>query len=54
MTRDERIMKDLTSNLRDKLARNISDFVSLCECAGLDPKLRGEVEKLRADVWAQR
>jgi hypothetical protein len=38
MTRDERIMKDLVINLREKLARNVNDFASLCESAGLDPK----------------
>jgi hypothetical protein len=37
MTRD-RIMKDLVINLREKLARNINDFASLCESAELDPK----------------
>jgi hypothetical protein len=39
MTRDERIVKDLATNLREKIARNISDFSSLCESAEVNPRL---------------
>jgi hypothetical protein len=39
MTRDERILKDLTDHLREKLARNMSDFRSLCDSADLDRKI---------------
>jgi hypothetical protein len=38
MTRDERILEDLTDHLRQKLARSVADFRSLCESADLDPK----------------
>lgn len=38
MTRDERILQDLNNNLRDKLLRNISDYVALCTSAELTPK----------------
>lgn len=35
MTRDERILKDLADNLREKMIRNIGDYASLCVSAGL-------------------
>jgi hypothetical protein len=35
---DERILKDLTANFRDKVLRNIADYVDLCARAGLDEK----------------
>src|SRR4029077_20100146 len=39
MTRNERILQDLKNNMREKMARNISDFSALCESADLDPRL---------------
>jgi hypothetical protein len=39
MTRDERILEDLVTHLRDKLARSMSDFRSLCDSADLDEKV---------------
>lgn len=38
MTRNDRILKDLKINLQEKLARNISDFVSLSESVDIDSK----------------
>ena len=38
MTRDERILKDLTNHLREKVARSVADFRSLCESADLNEK----------------
>jgi hypothetical protein len=36
--RDERILKDLTDHLREKLARNVADFRALCESADLEAR----------------
>lgn len=36
MTRDERILKDLTDHLREKLGTNITDYIMLCRSAELD------------------
>jgi hypothetical protein len=36
--RDERILKDLAANLRDKILHNVSDYYELCHCAGLNDK----------------
>ena len=38
MTRDERILRDLADHLREKLARSLADFRSLCASADLDRK----------------
>lgn len=35
MTRDERILKDLSGNMHEKLLRAIDDYVSLCSHAEL-------------------
>lgn len=36
MTRDERILDDLSQHLREKIATNINDYLSLCRSAELD------------------
>lgn len=37
-SRDQRILKDLTDHLRDKLGRSVADFRSLCDSADLDAR----------------
>jgi hypothetical protein len=39
MTRDERILKDLTAHMQDKLAHSLSDYVMLCRSVEIDPRL---------------
>lgn len=46
MTKDERILYDLTDHLQTKFERNVSDFISLCEIADLDN------EKYSASIMA--
>jgi hypothetical protein len=38
MTRNERILKDLSANLREKILDNLSDFIDLCHCANLNER----------------
>jgi hypothetical protein len=38
MTRDERILQDLTSHLREKFVHSVADFRALCKSADLNEK----------------